>query len=108
MMGRHTRWPKPRRRAVPMRRPEMPTPPPLLWKPGQDRRERANITPFTRWVREHRGVEAADYDALWRWSVTDLDGFWSAIWEYYGVSAETPYEQVDRKSTRLNSSHVAI
>ncbi|MFD0775309.1 acetoacetate--CoA ligase [Streptomonospora algeriensis] len=66
----------------------------MLWKPDEKRRERANITPFTRWVREHRGVEAEDYDALWRWSVTDLDGFWSAIWEYYGVSAETPYEQV--------------
>ncbi|QBI53209.1 acetoacetate--CoA ligase [Streptomonospora litoralis] len=72
----------------------MPTAPPLLWKPDHDRRERANITPFTRWVREHRGVDAEDYDALWRWSVTDLDGFWSAIWEYYGVSAETPYERV--------------
>ncbi|GAB3454535.1 acetoacetate--CoA ligase [Streptomonospora sediminis] len=72
----------------------MRTAPPLLWEPDRNRRERANITPFTQWVREHRGIEAADYDALWRWSVTDLDGFWSAIWEYFGVSSRTPYEQV--------------
>ena len=22
----------------------------------------------------------ADYDALWRWSVDDLEGFWAAVW----------------------------
>ncbi|HEY2794412.1 MAG TPA: acetoacetate--CoA ligase, partial [Micromonosporaceae bacterium] len=27
-----------------------------------------------------------DHDALWRWSVDDLDGFWSAIWDYFGVT----------------------
>ncbi|MDA0566917.1 acetoacetate--CoA ligase [Streptomonospora sp. S1-112] len=72
----------------------MRTPPPVLWTPDSERRERANITDFTRWVREHRGVEAPDYDALWRWSVTDLEGFWSAVWEYCGVQADTPYERV--------------
>ncbi|GAB3210113.1 acetoacetate--CoA ligase [Marinactinospora thermotolerans] len=70
--------------------------PPVLWEPDVDRRERANITAFARWVRENRGVDVGDhdYDALWRWSVTDLDGFWSAIWEYYDVRAETPFTAV--------------
>ncbi|RCV53514.1 acetoacetate--CoA ligase [Marinitenerispora sediminis] len=72
-----------------------PTPqPPVLWQPDGERRERANITAFARWVHENRGVEVADYDALWRWSVTDLDGFWSTIWEYFDVQADTPYERV--------------
>ena len=31
---------------------------------------------------------AADYDALWRWSVEDLEGFWAAIWERFGVGGE--------------------
>ncbi|MFC3519634.1 acetoacetate--CoA ligase [Streptomonospora nanhaiensis] len=66
----------------------------MLWTPDSERRERANITDFARWVREHRGVEAPDYESLWRWSVTDLDGFWSAVWEYCGVQADTPYEEV--------------
>ncbi|MBN4688386.1 hypothetical protein H4F37_23215, partial [Escherichia coli] len=37
---------------------------------------------YREWLREHRGLEFADYEALWRWSVTDLEGFWSSIWEY--------------------------
>ena len=26
-----------------------------------------------------RGIEVDDYDALWRWSVDDLDGFWAEV-----------------------------
>ncbi|GLU47812.1 acetoacetate--CoA ligase [Nocardiopsis ansamitocini] len=68
--------------------------PPVLWEPDAAQIERANITAFARWAARNRGVEAADYDALWRWSVTDLDGFWSGIWDYFGVRGATPYEQV--------------
>lgn len=43
----------------------------------------------------HRGVAAgADYRALHRSSVTDLEGFWSAVWEYFEVEAATPFEHV--------------
>ncbi|MDA2807830.1 acetoacetate--CoA ligase [Nocardiopsis suaedae] len=71
-------------------------PPPVLWTPDTERRERANITAFARWAREERGaaVDEGDYDSLWRWSTTDLDGFWSAIWDYYGVRSSTPPTEV--------------
>ncbi|MDA2812170.1 acetoacetate--CoA ligase [Nocardiopsis sp. RSe5-2] len=71
-------------------------PPPVLWTPDTERRERSNITAFARWVREERGaaVDEGDYDSLWRWSTTDLDGFWSAVWDYYGVRSSTPPAEV--------------
>jgi acetoacetyl-CoA synthetase len=56
----------------------------LLWTPGPDRADRANVTAFTRWLSRERGLDFAGYDALWHWSVTDLDGFWQAVWR--GVS----------------------
>ncbi len=59
----------------------------LLWTPGPDRAGRANITAFTRWLARERGRDFGDYQALWRWSVTDLDGFWQAVWDYCGVEA---------------------
>jgi acetoacetyl-CoA synthetase len=55
----------------------------LLWTPGPDRIARANITAFSQWL----GRETASYDELWHWSVTDLDGFWQAVWDYCGVQA---------------------
>ncbi len=70
------------------------THPPVLWEPSEERRESANITAFARWVKHNRGVAVDDYHSLWRWSVRDLEGFWSAIWEYFEVYADTPYERV--------------
>ena len=46
------------------------------------------------WLERERGLDLADYDALWRWSVTDLEGFWSSLWDFFEVRAHTPYEQV--------------
>ncbi|TML04699.1 MAG: acetoacetate--CoA ligase [Actinobacteria bacterium] len=54
--------------------------PPILWSPSPERVERANMTAF---MRAHRHE---DYESLRRWSVSDLEGFWAAIWETYGVA----------------------
>ena len=62
----------------------------LLWTPGPDRADRANVTAFTRWLSGERGLDFAGYDALWHWSVTDLDGFWQAVWDYCGIEASVP------------------
>ncbi len=64
----------------------------LLWTPGPDRIERANVTAFIRWLARERGLdfEGDGYPALWRWSVTDLDGFWQAVWDYCGIEASAP------------------
>lgn len=40
------------------------------------------------------GRDGTDYAALHRWSVTDLEGFWAAVWEYFGIDAATPYQRV--------------
>ncbi|MCW3814650.1 acetoacetate--CoA ligase [Micromonospora sp. DR5-3] len=62
----------------------------VLWTPPADVRERSRIGDYLRWLAEHQGLEFADYDALWRWSVTDLDTFWRSIWDYFEVVAHTP------------------
>ncbi|HZZ96718.1 MAG TPA: acetoacetate--CoA ligase [Jatrophihabitantaceae bacterium] len=57
----------------------------ILWCPPTDVLESSRIGQFSGWLREQRGLELLDHEALWRWSVQDLDGFWSAIWEFFGV-----------------------
>jgi acetoacetyl-CoA synthetase len=37
------------------------------------------------WLRAERGIDLVGYDALWRWSVDDLPGFWGAVSEFLGV-----------------------
>jgi acetoacetyl-CoA synthetase len=42
------------------------------------------------WLEEHRGLKFAGYSDLWEWSVTDLDAFWTTIWEYFDVGRPVP------------------
>ena len=66
----------------------------LLWEPSAERLQQLNITVFTDWLAETRGLHFADYAALQRWSVEHLDDFWGALWEYFEVQSSSPYECV--------------
>jgi acetoacetyl-CoA synthetase len=66
----------------------------LLWEPPDELVQEATLTRFRHWVAEHHDVEVPDYQALWQWSVDDLEAFWGAIWEFFDVQAATPYERV--------------
>ena len=43
------------------------------------------------WLRAERGLHFDDYDALWRWSTTELDVFWQSIWEFFDIRSPTPH-----------------
>ena len=62
----------------------------LLWEPSAESVERSQMTAFMRWLAAERGVEADDYDALWRWSVDRLEDFWASIWDYFDVISSAP------------------
>jgi acetoacetyl-CoA synthetase len=34
------------------------------------------------------------YDELFRWSVSDLEGFWQAIWDFFGLKSHSPHARV--------------
>ena len=65
----------------------------VLWEPTEERVRRAAITRYAGWLEQTRGVRAATYDDLWRWSVRDLEGFWASIWEYFDVQASAAPER---------------
>ena len=66
----------------------------LLWKPSAAQVEDANLTRFMKWLARERGLQFANYDALWRWSISELEEFWRAIWDYFGVESSAPYTRV--------------
>jgi len=72
----------------------MSDPPPILWNPPPDVRETTEVGRYLGWLESERGLAFQDYGALWRWSVDDLEGFWSSIWEFFGVRAHRPYSAV--------------
>ncbi|MDX6650989.1 MAG: acetoacetyl-CoA synthetase, partial [Solirubrobacteraceae bacterium] len=66
----------------------------LLWSPSQERVQASTLTRYTRWLQETRGLSFDDYEALWRWSVDELEDFWASIWDFCEVRAAAPYERV--------------
>jgi acetoacetyl-CoA synthetase len=62
----------------------------LLWRPTNERIDRATLTRFGRWLGDARGLQFDSYEAMWRWSVDDLDAFWTALVEFFDVRFSEP------------------
>jgi acetoacetyl-CoA synthetase len=59
-----------------------------LWTPPEARKNAANLKRFMALVAERWGVNATDYEGIWRWSIANVDRFWSAVWDFCAVKAE--------------------
>ena len=70
----------------------------IVWTPPADVRSTSRVGEFLDWLAEHRGLRFDGYADLWRWSVDDLDGFWSACAEWSGVRWHDPADRGARRS----------
>ena len=53
----------------------------IIWTPSEELMTQSAMARFARAA----GYDPADYEALHRWSVADLEGFWSRLWDFVGV-----------------------
>jgi acetoacetyl-CoA synthetase len=68
-------------------------PAPILWEPSPEVIEARNLTAFAKQVKANLGLDfGRDYQALWRWSVTDKAAFWREAWKFLGIVSEGPLE----------------
>jgi len=68
--------------------------PRVLWSPPADARTRTRVGHYLDWLASTRSLQFSDYQALWRWSVDDLEGFWGSVAEYFEVDFDTPPRRV--------------
>jgi len=59
----------------------------VLWRPADDARDTSALGRFLSRAESVTGLQFANYEAAWRWSVSDLDTFWQLVWEQAGVIA---------------------
>ncbi len=50
------------------------------------------------WLKATRGLSFDSYNALWQWSITDIDAFWQSMWDYFDLQSPTPHTQVLNKN----------
>jgi acetoacetyl-CoA synthetase len=73
----------------------------ILWQPGPERIENANVTRFRTWINDEKDLDLADYHALYDWSVANSEDFWTALIEYGDLKASTWGETVLANPTKM-------
>ncbi len=65
-----------------------------LWTPSPERIAASNMAAFMKFLDDRHGTALADYGALHRFSIERMEDFWTAVWDFCGVIAETRGETV--------------
>ncbi|HKH42003.1 MAG TPA: acetoacetate--CoA ligase [Solirubrobacterales bacterium] len=65
------------------------TEPEILWAPSPEMVERSPLTGYMRWLADSRDLHFEDYQALWRWSTTEIEEFWRTIWDHFEVISDS-------------------
>ncbi|GAA5963040.1 hypothetical protein JCM21900_002319 [Sporobolomyces salmonicolor] len=60
----------------------------LFHQPTAQQVEDAPDTKFRLWVNERHDLNLRDYHELHRWSISEMDAFWTAVWDYTGILGE--------------------
>ena len=66
----------------------------VLWTPPDDVLSTSQLGRYLSWLADTKGRRYTGYPELWDWSVSDLEGFWESIWQFFEVRAHAPYERV--------------
>src|SRR5437763_11147827 len=80
-----------------------------LWTPTAEQVARANLTRFIEQVRAAgpRTAHIGDYDALYEWSIRDLELFWIEVWRFCGILTADPDPAVACERPLIGRDRVA-
>ncbi|MGD9601349.1 MAG: acetoacetate--CoA ligase [Gammaproteobacteria bacterium] len=74
---------------------------PILWRPDAARVASTNLTRFIGYVNARHALRIAEYRELHAWSVADAPAFWTAVWDFCGIRAQTRGERVVADPARM-------
>lgn len=57
----------------------------VLWTPSTARAEASTMADFERFLVQKHDLNFVDYADMWRWSISELEVFWGAISDYFGM-----------------------
>lgn len=66
----------------------------LLWTPSEKHIAPTRLAAYMRWLETNKGLRFDDYQALWQWSVDELETFWGSVWDFFDVQADGSPERV--------------
>uniref|UniRef100_A0A3B3YSD9 Acetyl-coenzyme A synthetase N-terminal domain-containing protein n=1 Tax=Poecilia mexicana TaxID=48701 RepID=A0A3B3YSD9_9TELE len=72
----------------------------VLWYP--DSKRNTQMDKFRIQVNSDYGLNLANYNDLYQWSVDSYPEFWAEVWRFCGVVSSKPYEEVVDVSKRIS------
>ena len=73
----------------------------LLWTPSEAQIQDSNMYRFMAGVNRKYKTNFTTYPELWQWSVDNIAAFWAEMWEFAGVVASRPYDEVIDDAARM-------
>ncbi|MDG6898521.1 MAG: AMP-binding protein, partial [Nitrososphaerota archaeon] len=70
----------------------------LLWKPDEELVEHSSIKAYMNWLAKS-DKKFESYDALWRWSVDNIEEFWQSVWDYFKVDPHSRHRTALKSRT---------
>lgn len=70
----------------------------ILWTPSEDFAQSSTMAHYTRWVEERHQKKFINYNELWDWSVSELEEFWSGIWDYFEITGNRPETFLNKRT----------
>jgi acetoacetyl-CoA synthetase len=59
--------------------------PKLLWTPSDEWVSSTTLSRYERWLADDRGLTFDSYEAMWHWSVSELDEFWRTMVQFFDI-----------------------
>ncbi len=66
----------------------------LLWTPSEERIKNTNMYRFMNVINEKYNQNFTEYKDLYQWSVDNIADFWSVVWDFAGIKASKPYDEI--------------
>ena len=66
----------------------------LLWQPSEARIQASNMHRFMQHINDRYDQGFKDYSDLYQWSIDNIPDFWRTFWDFSGIIASQPYDQV--------------
>ncbi len=63
---------------------------PILWSPSPAEASRTRMAHYMDWLRKTRDLPFVTYHELWEWSITDLEGFWQSMIDFFDLKVSKP------------------
>ncbi|KAH0144947.1 acetoacetate-CoA ligase, partial [Aureobasidium melanogenum] len=63
--------------------------------------ETTQMWKFLQTVNKEKSLELKDYNDLYNWSIDQTAEFWDAVWQFTGIKASVPYDEVLQKDAPM-------